>query len=74
MNGSISHNVHVVLLLMLPCRLLEAPSSTPVAMPLRMLEVYTDVTTYTQNGIALDDAIKTVAALQMYLVQNGNVM
>ncbi|XP_063962252.1 ubiquitin-protein ligase E3C-like [Lytechinus pictus] len=58
-------------ILRLCCRLLEAPSSIPITMPLRMLEVFTDVTTYTKNGIALDDAIKTVAALQMYLVQNG---
>ena len=40
-------------------------------MPLRMLEVYTDANTYVQNGIDLDGGVKTVAALQMYLVTNG---
>ena len=40
-------------------------------MPLRMLEVYTDVNTYVKNGIDLEGAVKTVSALQMYLVENG---
>ncbi|XP_072172763.1 ubiquitin-protein ligase E3C-like [Diadema setosum] len=58
-------------ILQMCCRLLEAPSSTPVPMPLRMLEVYTDLSTYQQYGITVEDAVRIVASLQMHLVQNG---
>ncbi|XP_022110390.1 ubiquitin-protein ligase E3C-like [Acanthaster planci] len=59
-------------MLLLCCRMLPGNSTVPIALPLRMLEVFTEGTLYHQSGSLSDmDVDLAVSDTLIYLVQNG---